>query len=114
MVMTMMSTSKSTMYILYCIILYCKCLGDDEHEVYAQMQANSSPFSSDLRPSFLRPSFPLFLFTLMLTLWLVLSTMTCILVLKVFFMSFYVTLSWDTPPVGLTAEEQEWNRSSQQ
>ena len=34
--------------------------------------------------------------------------------IKSLFMSLYVTLSWETPPVGLTAEEQEWNRSSQQ
>ena len=34
--------------------------------------------------------------------------------IKSLFMSFYVTLSWETPPMGLTAEEQEWNRSSQQ
>ena len=34
--------------------------------------------------------------------------------IKSLFMYFYRTLSWETLPVGLTAEEQEWNRSSQQ
>ena len=74
-------------------------------------------FSLLLRPSSLFPQ--TFVFALLVDVDVdllagVVDNDLCVLVLKVFFMSFYVTLSWETLPVGLTAEEQEWNRSSQQ